>query len=211
MKVRAGNKLVQAVVEIAAGAELDEAMLPAGTRLVLKAENPYTLPKDHPKRKMVDQGKVLFIAQNDGFSIPMVAGKGRWNDGKQYVLDEVFHPIQFVEGEFFADDEKKYKTHLGELTEVEFLRKYLGGLNLREGQTPPFIEATPEWFAENNGEVLHHEPRNEASVIDALMAKGPSEIRKLFTEEEIERLNLKKASKDKLVITFMQEGKTLNP
>jgi len=154
---------------------------------------------------------VLFIAQNDGFSIPMVAGKGRWNDGKQYVLDEVFHPIQFVEGEFFADDEKKYKTHLGELTEVEFLRKYLGGLNLREGQTPPFIEATPEWFAENNGEVLHHEPRNEASVIDALMAKGPSEIRKLFTEEEIERLNLKKASKDKLVITFMQEGKTLNP
>lgn len=208
MKVKAGNEVIQAVISIDPGGELDEAMLPAGTRLVLKAENPFELPKDHSKRRMIEEeGKVLFIAEHDGYCIPMCSGKGKWDSGV-YVPSEDFHVIQFDEGEFFADDTVKYKSAYGEMTEAEFLREHLKKLNLRQGQPGPYVEATREWFEEQQfGQV--RKPRDEGQLIQKLTTMEPSEIRAYFTEEEIEKHKLERATKDRLIVAFLSEGKAL--
>ncbi len=209
MRIRAGNEMIRAIVEITPGGELDEAMLPPGTRLMLKSENPYNLPRNHPKRVAIEQeGKTLFISLSDGYSIPMVNAIGKWESGV-YVSADNLHVIQFREGEFFADDEVKYKTSYGQLTELEFLREHLKRLNLRQGEPPPYVEATREWFDEQDG-VPKLAPTDHTQTLSALTNMDPHEIRAYFTPDEIGRLKLQKATKDRLIVAFLQEGKSLS-
>ena len=206
MKVRAGNDIVRAIVEITPGGELDEAMLPPGTRLLLKSENPYELPPSHPKRVAIEQeGKTLFIAQHDGYSIPMVNAVGKWESGV-YVSKEQLHVIQFKEGEYFADTVEKYNSTYGLMTEAEFLREHLKRLKLRVGQPAPYVEATKDWFRKNSG--LPELPTADVGI-QQLTNMEPAELRAYFSPDEIERLKLAKASKDRLIVAFLQERKSL--
>jgi len=208
MKIKAGDKVVQTIIEVLPNGELDEAMLPEGTRLRLKIENPWELPSNHQKRIAIEQdNKSLFIAKSDNFSMPMVNGIGRWENGV-YVSKDNLHVIQFSEGEFLADNEIKYQSSYGLMTEAEFLREHLKRLNLRKGQIGPYIEGTREWFKENFGMV--EEPKSASQEIDDLIDMEPNEIRGYFTNEEIKEFKLEKASKDKLIVAFIQNNKTLN-
>ena len=183
--------------------EITEAEAPVGIADKMVPDyNPLELPEDHPKRKKLREGFVLFRSEYLGLTVPMDPPRDKIENGHRLRINGPGHVIKFERGEFWADTNKKIEiyTRSGvkrEMTEVEFLRDCI--------KYSPRMRITEVKIEEMTVQGQRYD--REKDRVAALNEMEVSEIRNLFSPDEITQHGLERARKADLILKAVLLGK----